>query len=93
MNKKYSIAQARDNLAAIIHDLELTTSVEITRRGQPVAVLLSKQEYERLKSSTVGFFDACTAFRKKADLSDLNIDPEEVFGGLRERDSGREVDL
>ena len=56
MSKQYSIAQARDNLAAIVHELDRTTSVEITRRGLPVAVLLSKDEYDRLQGKHGGFW-------------------------------------
>jgi prevent-host-death family protein len=91
VNKRYSIAEARGNFAAIVHELERTRTVEITRRGQPVAVLLTKQEYDRLQGSSTGFWNAYTAFKDKTDLAELNIEPEEVFGDLRVRGSGRSV--
>lgn len=51
MNKDYSIAEARHDLPAIVHEVERTGHARITRRGQPVAVMLSIAEYEQLKSS------------------------------------------
>ncbi len=48
MSKRYTIAEARHNLAAIVHELERRAHIELTRRGEPVAVLLSMREYRRL---------------------------------------------
>lgn len=93
MSKQYSIAQARDSLAAIVHELEGVRSIELTRRGKPVAVLLSKHEYDRLQSPTTGFWEAYQAYAKSVDLGELDIQPEEIFGGLRDRGSGRKVKL
>ena len=93
MTKRYSIAAARDHLASIVHDLESVDSVEITRRGEPVAILLSKSDYDRLKASKSGFWEAYTAFTKEVNLVDLNIDPAEVFGDIRDQISGREIKL
>ncbi|MEW6569314.1 MAG: type II toxin-antitoxin system prevent-host-death family antitoxin, partial [Chloroflexota bacterium] len=41
MTKRYSIAEARQNLAAVVHELERRARIELTRRGKPVAVMLS----------------------------------------------------
>ena len=48
MEKDYSIAQARHDLPAIVHEVERTGRARITRRGRPVAVVLSIAEFERL---------------------------------------------
>ena len=93
MSKRYSIASVRDHLASIVHDLEFVDSVEITRRGEPVAILLSKSRYDRLTASKSGFWEAYTAFTKEVNLVDLNIDPAEVFGDIRDQISGREIKL
>ncbi|HEY9787011.1 MAG TPA: type II toxin-antitoxin system Phd/YefM family antitoxin [Candidatus Obscuribacterales bacterium] len=93
MVKRYSIAEARDNLAAIVHELEAVNSVEITRRGQPVAVLVSKQVYDRLQARKAGFWAAYSAFRKRAHLEELKIDPSDIWGDVREKSSGRAVEL
>jgi prevent-host-death family protein len=49
MEKKYSIAEARQYLPAIVHEAEHAGTVRITRRGQVVARLISEHEFQRLK--------------------------------------------
>jgi len=93
MGKRYSIAETRNNLAAIVHELEDVQSVEITRRGESVAVLISKQEYDRLLSKSTGFWDSYQAFRKRANLEELDIDPDEIWRDVRDKSPGREIDL
>ena len=64
--------------------------IELTRRGEPVAILLSIDAYRRLAEPKVKFWDAYTAFRKAH--AEPEIQPED-FEGLRDRSPGREVDL
>ena len=90
MEKSYSIAEARDNLAAIVHDVEDASTVELTRRGRPVAMLISVREYRRLRGESKDFWDAYTGFREGVDLEALGIGPE-VFEGLRDPSAGREA--
>ena len=48
MNDAYSIAQAKNNLSALVHAAEQGHPVRLTRRGKPVAVLISTEQYERI---------------------------------------------
>ena len=48
MNDAYSIAAARNNLSGLVHEAEQGHPVRLTRRGKPVAVLISTEQYERL---------------------------------------------
>ena len=48
MKKKYSIAEARHNLSAIVDEAERAGAVCITRRGQVVARLVAEHEFQRL---------------------------------------------
>jgi prevent-host-death family protein len=48
VEKKYSISEARQQLAAVVHEAERTGAVRITRRGQVVARLISENEFQRL---------------------------------------------
>jgi len=48
VEKKYSIAEARQQLAAIVRKAERTGAVRITRRGEVVARLISEDEFQRL---------------------------------------------
>jgi antitoxin (DNA-binding transcriptional repressor) of toxin-antitoxin stability system len=52
MEKKYSIAEARQNLPAIVHEAERAGSVPITRRGHVVARLVAEHEFQRLARGT-----------------------------------------
>ena len=90
MPKQYSIAEARNRFTALVHDVERELAIELTRRGQPVAVLLSIQEYKRLSTDKSSFWQALRAFQNKVNLQELDIEPD-VFVGLRDRSPGREV--
>jgi prevent-host-death family protein len=90
MSKSCSIAEARHNLAALVHELEQGSSIQLTRRGHPVAVLLSIHEYERLQTGTVSFWNAYQSFCATVDLAELDIEPA-VFAGVRDQANGREV--
>ena len=48
MNDAYSIAEAKNNLSGLVHEAEQGHPVRLTRRGKPVAVLISTEQYERL---------------------------------------------
>ncbi len=90
MADKYSIADARHNLAALVHDLDKKEYIELTRRGEPVAVLLSMRAYRRLAAPKINFWDAYQSFRKAYPLAKLNIQPE-VFEDVRDASTGREM--
>jgi prevent-host-death family protein len=48
VEKKYSIAQVRQQLSAIVREAERAGAVRITCRGQVVARLISEHEFQRL---------------------------------------------
>jgi antitoxin Phd len=56
MEDQYSIAEAKNRLPSIIHSVEKGPSVKFTRRGRPVAVLVSIAEYERLHRQKGNFW-------------------------------------
>jgi prevent-host-death family protein len=67
INKKCNV------LPAIIHYVEKGPYVELTRRGKPVAVLLSIQDYERLSRKYTGFWSAVSEFRRKVEDEGIEI--------------------
>ncbi len=93
MTEKHSIAEARRNLPKLIRDAECGKTVELTRRGEPVAVLVGRRTFERLAAGRRGFADAYRDFAAVVDLSTLALDPDEVFGNTREKRPGRDVRL
>lgn len=86
--QSFSIAEARHDLAAVVHQLEHQPRIQLTRRGKPVAVLLSLREYERLTADTRDFWSTYAAFTANVDLPELAIDPQ-LFTEGRDRSSGR----
>lgn len=87
--RTYSLAEARDNLTAIVRDVERASPVELTRRGKPVAVIVSIDEYQRLTATGGSFSAALDRFREEAGLDELDLGPE-LFEDIRESDPGRE---
>ncbi|MCB0046731.1 MAG: type II toxin-antitoxin system Phd/YefM family antitoxin [Caldilineaceae bacterium] len=92
MTKKYSIAEARQHFAALVHEVEDEEPVEITRRGEAVAVLLSMEAYQRIQRMLIpkqNFWTAYEQVRQAHQLADLDIEPE-IFQ-VRSADPGRET--
>jgi len=92
MLKRYSIAEARDKFTALIRRVEQDTAVELTRRGKPVAMIVSIQHYQQLQAEKTGFWQAFEEFKARFDLEELDIQPE-IFSDLRDKSPGREVVL
>ena len=79
MTKAYSIAEARDQLARLVHQAEDGETIELTRRGRPVAVVVSVAHYRRLHGEGRSVWDVVQAFRASHDMEELDIDPDEIF--------------
>ena len=92
MPKQFSIAEARNRFTSLVRDVEQDSAVELTRRGKPVAVLLSIREYRRLSGDKGSFREAFAAFQNRFNLQELNIEPE-IFEDLRDKSPGREISL
>lgn len=91
MTQQYSIAEARDRLPGIVHEVEDGAPVELTRRGKPVAVIVSIDEYRRMSSDRSGFWTAYQRWRSSIDPADLEGD--DPFADVRDRSPGREIDF
>ena len=93
MKNRHSIAEARTNLPKLVREAESGKAVELTRRGERVAVLIGQREYERLTARPRRFSEAWADYTRAIDLANLDIDPAEVFGGVRDASPGRDSDL
>jgi prevent-host-death family protein len=93
VSKQHSIAEARSNLPRLVRDVAAGEPIELTRRGEPVAVLIGRKQYERLINGKRNFIEALSDFTRSVDLSELDIDPDEIFGDIRDSDPGRDVGL
>jgi prevent-host-death family protein len=92
MSKQYSIADARRNLPTVVDEVASGAEVQLTRRGRPVAVVVSIEEYERLKAQRTTFAEAYEAFRKRFPEGASGISAR-YFRSVRDRGRGRAVDL
>jgi prevent-host-death family protein len=88
--RRYTIADARTNLPTIVDQAEAGLRVELTRRGRPVAVVVSLREFERLRAGRPRFGDAYRAFRNKYSLKEVGVD--KGFAA-RHKGRGRKVSL
>jgi prevent-host-death family protein len=89
--QEYSVAEARDRLAELVHEAEQGRPIRITRRGKAAAVLVSEAEFQRTHGrQKQGPGDAILAWRKRyggVELTDVEID------GWRDRSVGRVPDF
>lgn len=79
----WQLQEAKARLSEVIKQASKEGPQTITMRGEPTAVVISKNEYERLKHPKGSFVD----FMRKSPLYGLNLDFE------REQTVIREVDL
>ena len=90
MGDTFSIADAKNQLPRLVHQVEGGQPVRLTRRGRAVAVILSIQDYERLSANRVSFWDEFDAFRQEHDLDRLGLEPDEWLTGIRRHSEPRE---
>ncbi|MEK6373706.1 MAG: type II toxin-antitoxin system prevent-host-death family antitoxin [Acidobacteriota bacterium] len=93
MGEQHSIADARSNLPKLVRRAESGEAVELTRRGEGVAVLIGRKQYQRLVSRSRRFSEAWDEFERHVNLADLEIDPDEIFAGVRDEAPGRDAGL
>ena len=93
MHDRYSITEARRNLPKLVREAEDGATVELTRRGNLVAVLIGQRHFERLKARRRGFAQAYDEFISMEDLTELALDPDRLFAGTRHETPGRAVRL
>ena len=92
MNKHFSIEEAKVKLAAIVHSVERGSSIGLTRRGKPVAVVMSVKEYERLRGEYENFWDAASKLRRIIKHEGIDISDKD-FQDLRDHGPGRDIDI
>lgn len=89
--EEYSVAEARNRLAELVHEAERGRPIRITRRGKPAAVLVSEKQFQRVHepvSRRLG--DAILAWRRKYGGVELT---DEEINGWRDRSVGRVSDF
>jgi prevent-host-death family protein len=90
MARKISIAEARDHLTGLVRDVERGKRVELTRRGKRVAVLVSCDEYDRLRTTRPSVAEALHAWRARLPPDFEPLRDDEVRS-WRDASPGRDV--
>lgn len=78
MDKTYSIAEARNDLSGVVREAEAGRPVTLSRRGRPVAVVVSASQFAKLAPRRRALAAAIEAFRRDhgAWLDDAGWLPE-----------------
>jgi prevent-host-death family protein len=92
MAKVYSVADARARLPEILDEVEAGRDVRLSRRGRPIAVVLSSEKYEALRGARARFADVYSIFLERHALADVGVDVD-FAESLRDRSPGRRVRL
>lgn len=88
-----SIAEAKNQFPRLVQQAEAGERVSITRRGRPVAVLLSVQDYERLMNPVADLAGFLAAWRAEMQADVIAFPEAGEFDNLRDNTPGREPDL
>lgn len=88
-----SIAEAKNNLPRLVQQAEAGEPVSITRRGQPVAVLLSAAAYQRLLAPRPSLGDFLRVWRQQMQDAAADFPDDDAFNGLRDNRPGCPADL
>ena len=88
-----SIAEAKNQFPRLVQQAEAGERVSITRRGRPVAVLLSVQDYERLLNPLPDLAGFLSTWRAQMQAAATSYPEAGEFEQLRDNTPGREVDL
>ena len=91
MARKYSIADARSHLSDIVDQAENGLEVELTRRGHPVAVVMSRREVDRLRGTRGRLAEAYRRFLGRFSLDEIGFKGN--FAAPRDKGAGRPVSL
>ena len=92
MDKTFPVVKARQQFADLIASAERGGVVAITRRGKPVAVMISAARYARLAGDVRAFSEVVLELRERLDVQNLQID-DNTFSDLRDPSIDREVSL
>ena len=92
MAQKVSIADVRNHLTKLVRDVERGKRIDLTRRGKRVAVLVSSEEYDRLRAPRPPLPEALRAWRRKLPPDFEGLGEDEVRA-WRDSAVGRDVEL
>ncbi|MBI5534282.1 MAG: type II toxin-antitoxin system prevent-host-death family antitoxin [Deltaproteobacteria bacterium] len=92
MAKRMTTAQTRQQWAKVLRGAERGAAVEVTRHGQPIAAVVSIDDYRRIEdASKETLADVVAWFRAQVRPGD--VEGADPWADVRDRSPGRKVDL
>jgi prevent-host-death family protein len=91
--KETTIRDAKARLTSLVHEAEKGHAVRLTRRGRPVAVLVSDREYERMKAAKQprgDFMHFLHGWRREMIAKGVSFSTDEEISAAKDREPGRE---
>ena len=88
MNRRVSVAEAKNKLPSIIHEVEGGSVIEITRYGKPVAMVIPERDYKSIGAIGQGFWASLKKVRSLLKSEVVTLD-EGDFRDLRDPSPGR----
>ncbi len=91
--RESTIREAKSKLTSLVHEAEKGQPVRLTRRGKPVAVLVSDREYERMKAAREprnDFMQFLQSWRREMIAKGLPFSTAEELAAARDRSPGRD---
>ena len=85
-----ALHDAKNRLTRIVREVEQGKTIELTRHGKPVAVLIGIEEYTRLKKAGDTYLQDLNRFYDRWGHDESGQDP---FDGIRDTGPGRETVL
>lgn len=89
----FSIAEAKALFAQLVHQAESGQPVRITRRGRPVAVLVSESAYTQWTTPRRSLTDFTQSLRAEATSTGMALFDDAELSGLRDRSERPVPDL
>jgi prevent-host-death family protein len=83
MDDAFSVADAKAQFADLIHRAQAGQTVRITRRGKPVAVVLSQAEFQRLKGPRGSWPAFYRSWRQQMQDEGMAFMSDAELAGLR----------
>lgn len=82
-HKVWQLQEAKARFSELVNEVERDGYHTITKNGHPVAVIISKKDFEKLNTPKNSLLD----FFRDAPLPDFDLDIQ------RSKDQGRSIDL
>ena len=82
---KYAVSELKAHLTQALREVEEGKTIEVTRHGKSVAVLIAKDDYEDLTSVRSSFTRSVRTLRESPQFTPLD---EDDLADLRDKDAG-----